>query len=87
MSEPNMSNSPRWGFIPTISFDGVAIITACIMCAVWLGSLGTRVSDLEQSQLQQNRIIEQIADAQKTMAQNIAVLTTLVNERTLKSKP
>lgn len=69
-------------FNPTISFDGVAIIVACVTASVWFGSLSATIKQHAES----IRHIEQIQEAQseshKIMSQNIAVLTTLVNERT-----
>lgn len=71
-------------FNPTISFDGVAIIVACVACCVWFGSLSQTVKEHSETLRHHEQLMEQLAQGQKIQAENIAVLTTLVNERTRK---
>lgn len=69
-------------FNPTISFDGVAIIVSCIGCAIWCGGLSEKVSYHTDQLKRHEVIIQTISDAQKLQTQNIAILQTLVSERT-----
>lgn len=69
-------------FIPSISFDGIAIITSVILCSVWFGTLSATVHNHTDQLKHQQEVLEIMSKTQETMSQNIAVLTTLVNERT-----
>ena len=69
-------------FNPTISFDGVAVIVACITCSVWFGGLSATVHQHSEQLKRHDEIMQSLSDNQKATSANIAVLTTLVNERT-----
>jgi len=71
-------------FNPTISFDGVAIIVACVSCAIWFGGLSQTLKNHTEQLQHHDQILQTLSDSQKLQSQNIAVLTTLVNERTHK---
>jgi len=73
---------PKLSFEPKISFDGVSIIIAAITFAVWMGALGNTVKDHGEALRHITQIQETQGEALKVMSQNIAVLTTLVHERT-----
>ena len=74
----------RIRFNPTISFDGVAIILACIYCALWFGSLSQTIKDHTETLRRHDAMLQTLAEGQKIQAENLSVLSTIVNERTKK---
>ena len=74
-------------FNPTISFDGIAIIVACVTCAVWFGTLSKTIEIHTETIRHHEQIMDSLSKAQDLTAQNIAVLTALVNERIRNTKP
>lgn len=69
-------------FNPTLSWDGVAIITACVVCCVWFGSLKETVRQQGEELHHHADLLQTQGEALKLISQNIAVLQTMVNERT-----
>ncbi len=69
-------------FNPTLSWDGVAIISACGMCILWFGSLSDTIKQHSTELKHHEQLIQSLSEGQKLEAQNIAVLQTLINERT-----
>lgn len=76
----------KLAFNPTISFDGVAIITATICASLWFGELSARVKQNTDAITRDNELITTLAENQRIQGENLAVLTTLVNERTVKKQ-
>lgn len=74
-------------FNPTLSFDGVAIMLSCIVALTWFGTLKETVSQHTAALKRHEELIERISEGQKLISQNIAVLQTIVNERTQNHKP
>lgn len=70
----------KMAFNPTISFDGVAIIGACICCALWFGALGQRVSAVEETVRNHTGILQTLASGQQLQSQNIAVLQSMIDD-------
>lgn len=68
-------------FNPTLSWDGVAMISACIMCTLWFGSLSDTVKQHSTELQHHEQLIQSLSEGQKLISQNIAVLQTIVNER------
>jgi hypothetical protein len=79
--EPKKTNH-RVTFNPSISIDGVAVILACITCSVWFGGLKETVRQHADTLKTHEILMQTLAKSQELTAQNIAVLTTLINERT-----
>ncbi len=79
MSEP--SKYKKVAFIPTISFDGIAMLSMFVICVLWFGSIKETVRQHAESIIHIEKIQQTQGEAMQVMAQNIAVLTTLVNER------
>lgn len=75
-----MHDRGKLTFNPTLSFDGVAIITACIGCAVWFGSLSETVKEHTETLRQHEVTMKTLADTENVMAQNIAVLQAMVSD-------
>jgi hypothetical protein len=71
-------------FNPTLSWDGVAILGSCVICCMWFGTLKETVRQQGESLKHHDQVIESLSEGQKLISQNIAVLQTLVNERTKK---
>lgn len=69
-------------FNPTLSWDGVAILTSCVVCCVWFGTLKETVRQQGEALKNHDRLIQTLSDGQTLISQNIAVLQTMVNERT-----
>ena len=69
-------------FNPTLSWDGVAMLTACVVCVLWFGSLSDTVKQHASELQHHTQLIESLSEGQKLISQNIAVLQTIVNERT-----
>jgi hypothetical protein len=69
-------------FNPTISFDGVAIILACIGASLWFGAMRETIQAHGQQLRDHARVLQSLADGQQLQSQNIAVLQALINERT-----
>lgn len=85
MTDENMVKIMRpITFNPTISFDGVAIIVVCVSCTLWFGALSTTIREHTENIKHLTQIQETQAQSLRVMSENIAVLTTLVNERTKK---
>lgn len=74
-------------FNPTISFDGVAIILSCVMCAIWFGGLSQTVKNHTEQLSRHDNILQTLSDGQRLQSQNIAILTTMINERTNGKSP
>jgi len=62
------------GFNPTLSFDGVAIIIACILSSLWFGRLENRISVAEKTLDHQAQIIANLSDSQANLSKVVAVL-------------
>lgn len=58
------------------------MITACIVCCVWFGTLKETVREQSETLKKHADLIQSLSEGQKLISQNIAVLQTLVNERT-----
>ena len=69
-------------FNPTLSWDGVAILSACVLCCFWFGALSRTVEEHSEELKRHADLIQSLSEGQKLISQNIAVLQTLVNERT-----
>lgn len=69
-------------FNPTLSWDGVAIIVACVTSLIWFGTLKETVKQHGEIIKHHEEMIQSLSEGQKLISQNIAVLQTLVNERT-----
>lgn len=78
----NETHMKRMIFNPTISFDGVAIIASCVACSIWFGALRETVKQHGEQIAHLQNIAETLAQGQNLQSQNIAALTTLINERT-----
>jgi hypothetical protein len=86
MSNDHNSKPRTFTFNPTISFDGIAVIVACVTCAMWFGTLSQTVRNHTEQLQHHGQILETLSESQRLQAQNIAILTTLVNERTKGTK-
>jgi len=71
-------------FIPTISFDGIAMIVGIITCSIWMGALSQTVRDHSEEIRTLRTILESQAKSQELTDKSLAILSTLVNERTKK---
>jgi hypothetical protein len=71
--------SKKHRFNPTLSFDGVAIIVACVACSVWFGRLDQRVEFVEKTLGQHAQIIENQSKAISTLSEIIAVIRDEMN--------
>lgn len=69
-------------FNPTLSWDGVAMITACVLCVLWFGSMRDELTQHRDELKRHAELLQSLSEGQKLISQNIAVLQTLVNERT-----
>lgn len=69
-------------FNPTLSWDGVAIISACVVCVLWFGALSDTVKQHTAELKHHADLLESLSEGQKLTAQNIAVLQAIVSERT-----
>jgi hypothetical protein len=74
----------RFTFISSLSWDGVAIISAVVLCSLWFGSLSREVQNHSDQIKHLTNIYEQLSEAQKIQNANVSALTVLVNERTSK---
>ncbi len=84
-----MIESPKqhhWSFIPTISFDGVAMISFAVIVCIWFGVLKETVREHGETIRHLVQIQETQSETLKVMASQVAVLTALVNERTGNAK-
>ena len=70
-------------FNPTLSWDGVAVISACVVSLLWFGTLKETVRQHGETLKHHEELIQSLSEGQKLISQNIAVLQTLVNERTV----
>lgn len=69
-------------FNPTLSWDGVAMIIACCTSLIWFGTLKETVRQHGETLRHHEELIGSLAEGQKLIGQNIAVLQTIINERT-----
>jgi hypothetical protein len=69
-------------FNPTLSWDGVAIIGSCVCALLWFGTLKATIEQHSQTLKHHEELLQSLSEGQKLISQNIAVLQTLVNERT-----
>lgn len=70
-------------FNPTLSWDGVAMLSACVLCVLWFGSMSETIKQHGEILKHHEELIQSLSEGQKLISQNIAVLQTLVNERTV----
>lgn len=59
------------------------MLTACVVCVLWFGSLSDTVKQHTSELQHHTQLIESLSEGQKLISQNIAVLQTIVNERTI----
>ncbi len=71
-------------FNNTISWDGISFMVGIITCSVWVGALANTVRNHTELLKHQSEIQEIQSRTMETLSQSVAVLTTLVNERTQK---
>ena len=69
-------------FNPTLSWDGVAMLGSCVLCVLWFGSMHETIKQHTEILKNHEGSIKSLSEGQKLISQNIAVLQTLVNERT-----
>lgn len=69
-------------FNPTISFDGIAILTACVGCSIWFGTLKETVRQQGEAIKHHDQVLQVLSENEKAITANISALTMLVNERT-----
>ena len=74
-------------FNPTLSWDGVAMLSACVICVLWFGSMHDRLRQHDEALKRHDELLLSLSEGQKLISQNVAVLQTLVNERTSTHKP
>lgn len=72
----------KFSFSPNLSFDGVAIIIGCITCCVWFGSINETIKNHTDTLRRYGDVLQALTEGQKLQAANIAVLQTMINERT-----
>lgn len=68
-------------FNPTISIDGVAVISAAVFCALWFGALSQRVNEHERMLTRHEETMRTLANTLQLQQQNIAVLQTIVSNK------
>ena len=68
-------------FNPTLSFDGVAMITACATCCFWFGGLDHRVKQNTDLLKKHDKNIETLSDSVMKNAQTTAVLQQIVQDK------
>lgn len=71
----------RFFFNPTISFDGVAIILACIGCSIWFGTLKETVRQQGETIRNHEKILQTLSESQRLQSEQTAIITTIINER------
>jgi len=68
-------------FNHTLSFDGVAIVIACVTSCVWFGVLSNRVSNAEKILDDHTSTLKVLAEGQNQTAKNLAALQQLVQDK------
>lgn len=58
------------------------MISACILCVLWFGSMHDTIKQHAEQLKHHEELLQSLSEGQKLISQNIAVLQTLVNERT-----
>lgn len=58
------------------------MISACVLCVLWFGSMHDTLNQHAEALKRHDQMIQSLTDGQKLISQNIAVLQTMVNERT-----
>jgi len=69
-------------FNPTLSWDGVAIIGSCACALLWFGTIRETIKQHGEVIKHHEELLQSLSEGQKLISQNIAILQTLVNERT-----